>query len=68
MSRGLTYRGISLETLYTDAARWRFVRDNLAQASDLKMDGLSRFYFRHPKGRARTIDELIDSKIEESKQ
>ncbi len=49
-----------------DAARWRYTRDTLTKGMGLKMDGLQRFVFLQPKGRGRTIDEVIDKLIEES--
>lgn len=47
-----------------DAARWRYVREELAQAMDARMDGTFVWRFRSPRGRGATIDEVIDNLIE----
>jgi hypothetical protein len=49
-----------INQLETDAARWAYVRDHLAQGMDPRMDGTFTFRFRSPHGRAAHITELID--------
>jgi hypothetical protein len=51
-----------------DATCWRYVRDNLVEPFDLRMDGTSIFRLRLPRGRGRTIDEVIRNLIADQQE
>lgn len=46
--------------LESDAARWAYVRDHLAEQLPGINDGTFAFNIRFPQGRAATFTELID--------
>ena len=53
--------------LEADAARWRYVRDNLAQMHSPKMDGQHSYRFNSLHGfRGNSVEEAIDKAIEHS--
>lgn len=54
--------------LIADAARWRYVRDNLSQAMSLRMDGTAVFHFRSPHERGKSVEEVIDQRIKKSRR
>jgi hypothetical protein len=49
-----------------DAARWRYVCDELVQGMDFRMDGTCIWRFRSPLGRGATIEEVIDRLISQN--
>lgn len=50
----------------TDADRWAYVRDNLTR-TEPKMNGQHYFFLRNPRGRGRSLEEVIDNLIRESR-
>lgn len=52
-----------LESLREDAARWKFVRDNLAQSRSSRMDGQDFWHFRAPYERGASIEEAVDREM-----
>lgn len=54
--------------LVADAKRWRYVRDNLTQAMSLHMDATAVFHFRSPHERGKSVEEVIDQRIEAAEQ
>lgn len=59
----MSYKEASDEAiaLKTDAERYRFIRDVLAQAMDPRMDSTFIYRVRSPQGRGRNFDEVIDN-------
>ena len=48
-----------------DAERWAYIRDELSQAMDPRMDGTFVWRVRSPRGRAATFTQAIDNLIRE---
>ena len=56
------------ERLRKDAARYRYIRDNLASTRSLRIDSTRELHLRSPYGRFRNLDDAIDAKIAELPQ
>ena len=54
------------EEIGADAARYRFIRDNLAQVHSPKMSGHKSYRFRAPRGEGHSLDEVVDRLIAEA--
>jgi len=53
---------------FTDAERYAFIRDNLAQVHSPKMSGKKSYRFRTLRGEGLSFDEVIDALMAEATQ
>lgn len=67
-AEGVAAMKADIQQAFEDAARWRYVRDNLVRGHSLHMDGTYIYHFGMLNGRGHSVDEVIDNLIREERE